>query len=301
MSVLSDIIGGFTGIVSAGSSFAASMQAAKSAEKVANINAAAVDRTNQANRELAQYQNSYNYNMWKEQNAYNDPSAQMDRLRAAGINPNSIAGQSTASGIASAPPEAASMTYQAYQAPTDMYNAAIQLRAQMVPAALDAVSKLMLAKSQSEYNNAKTLETLESIPGTKADSTIKTAKAKYADDLAQGEKSQADISRVNAEFQRGLNSITYSLKEKEISLAAAKKAAMEAVTKLNNKRALFTQGEINYTLWKIKNLKSEIEFRSWQKEFQERTQSMSVVDDALSGKDTGKNILKMIWLLLRGK
>lgn len=301
MSVIGAIFGSAAGLASAASSADAARTAAKSAKEVADINAAAVDRTNQANRELAEYQNSYNYNMWKEQNAYNDPSAQMERLRAAGINPNSIAGQSTASGLASAPPEAASMTYQAYQAPTDMYNAAIQLRAQMIPVAFDAASKLMLAQSQAEYNKAKTLETLETVPGTKADSVLKAAKAKYADTIAMGDEAQANIAISDSWFRNGINSITYRLKEKEISLFDAKKEAMEAVTRLNNKRALFTDQEIDHTLWKIKNIKSEIEFRSWQKDFQERIQGMSVVDDALSGKDTGKNILKMLWMLLRGK
>ena len=43
--------------------------------------------TNQSNRALAEMQNQWNLDMWNRQNEYNDPSAQVERLKAAGINP----------------------------------------------------------------------------------------------------------------------------------------------------------------------------------------------------------------------
>lgn len=43
--------------------------------------------TNQANKELAQEQNRWNYHMWEEENAYNTPKAQLERYLDAGINP----------------------------------------------------------------------------------------------------------------------------------------------------------------------------------------------------------------------
>lgn len=48
---------------------------------------------NIANRKLANEQNKYNYNLWKEQNQYNLPSEQIRRLKEAGINPNLYASQ----------------------------------------------------------------------------------------------------------------------------------------------------------------------------------------------------------------
>ena len=48
---------------------------------------------NKANLRLADYQFGKNVEMWKMQNAYNAPSAQMDRLKAAGLNPNLIYGE----------------------------------------------------------------------------------------------------------------------------------------------------------------------------------------------------------------
>lgn len=48
--------------------------------------------TNQQNKQLAEYQYKKNLEMWNLQNKYNEPSAQMSRLRAAGLNPNLLYG-----------------------------------------------------------------------------------------------------------------------------------------------------------------------------------------------------------------
>lgn len=56
-------------------------------------------RANKANERLADQQNRRNIENWNKQNLYNDPSAQMRRLQAAGLNPRLIYGQS--SGMAS--------------------------------------------------------------------------------------------------------------------------------------------------------------------------------------------------------
>lgn len=56
------------------------------------------DRTNQANRELAEYQYSKDVEMWNRGNAYNNPTAQMARLKAAGLNPNLVYGSGAAAG-----------------------------------------------------------------------------------------------------------------------------------------------------------------------------------------------------------
>lgn len=69
------------------------------------------DRANEANMELAKYQFDRNVEMWKMQNEYNSPKAQMARLAEAGLNPNLIYGNGSAStGNAESAPQ--------YQAPT---------------------------------------------------------------------------------------------------------------------------------------------------------------------------------------
>lgn len=53
---------------------------------------------NKSNRELAEYSYSKDLEMWHKQNAYNNPSAQMERLKEAGLNPNLVYGTGTVAG-----------------------------------------------------------------------------------------------------------------------------------------------------------------------------------------------------------
>lgn len=46
-----------------------------------------VRETNKANRELAEQQNEWNVQQWNRENEYNSPSAQVQRLKEAGLNP----------------------------------------------------------------------------------------------------------------------------------------------------------------------------------------------------------------------
>lgn len=49
-------------------------------------------KANEANMELAKYQHAKNLEMWNLTNEYNHPSAQMERLQSAGLNPNLVYG-----------------------------------------------------------------------------------------------------------------------------------------------------------------------------------------------------------------
>lgn len=68
--------------------------------------------SNNANKELAEYQYSKDLEMWNRQNAYNTPSAQMQRFQDAGLNKNLIYGQGSPGNAQQLPK---------YQAPTVDY------------------------------------------------------------------------------------------------------------------------------------------------------------------------------------
>ena len=64
------------------------------------------EANNAANRELAELQNDWNLQQWQRENQYNSPSAQMERLVSAGLNPAAAASAVTggnASSLQSAP------------------------------------------------------------------------------------------------------------------------------------------------------------------------------------------------------
>lgn len=66
--------------------------------------------TIEANKQLAEYQYSKDLEMWERGNAYNSPSAQMARLKEAGLNPNLVYGNGATGNMATQLPK--------YQAPT---------------------------------------------------------------------------------------------------------------------------------------------------------------------------------------
>lgn len=73
-----------------------------------------VDKTIQANKQMAEYQYSKDLEMWNRGNVYNSPQAQMERLKSAGLNPNLIYGSGGATTVAGQLPK--------YNAPTQEYS-----------------------------------------------------------------------------------------------------------------------------------------------------------------------------------
>jgi len=63
----------------------------------------AQERENKANRQMAEYQYSKDLEMWNRQNEYNNPQSQMERFKAAGLNPNLIYGQGNAGNASTLP------------------------------------------------------------------------------------------------------------------------------------------------------------------------------------------------------
>ncbi len=111
-----------------------------------NQNLKAVRETNAANFKLAQWQNEQNINMWNMNNAYNAPSAQMQRLKDAGLNPNLVYGNGSVGNSSSAPTAATAPTMQAYQMPQNMFGD--------LSSAMDSVLKAaQIKKTEQETEN----------------------------------------------------------------------------------------------------------------------------------------------------
>lgn len=112
------------------------------------------DKTNQANRELAEYSYGKDLEMWEKGNLYNSPSAQMDRLRSAGLNPNLVYGSGSAAGNSAG-------TLPKYNAPRMDYN---YLPPVDIPAMIGAYQDFNLknaqidnVEAQSDINENKAL------------------------------------------------------------------------------------------------------------------------------------------------
>lgn len=103
---------------------------------------------NKTNLELAKQGREHDVNMWNQQNAYNTPSMQMQRLKEAGLNPNLIYGSGNASaGNADAAKQA--------QVPTVSNEMASFAQASMIPT-LSLYNDWQVKKAQIANINAET-------------------------------------------------------------------------------------------------------------------------------------------------
>lgn len=105
--------------------------------------------TIEANKQQAEYAYSKDVESWNRQNAYNDPSAQMDRLKAAGLNPNMVYGTGTSAATGSASP--AQMAK--YNAPTLKYDYEPVAN---LPAMIGAYQDFKMRQAQTDNIKAQT-------------------------------------------------------------------------------------------------------------------------------------------------
>lgn len=76
------------------------------------ISSSGQSSANQTNMDIAQMQNAWNLEQWNRENEYNTPSAQVQRLQDAGLNPALMYGSGAVSNTAASSPRAAAATVQ---------------------------------------------------------------------------------------------------------------------------------------------------------------------------------------------
>lgn len=111
-------------------------------------NLAAVEATNKANMDLAEYQWSKNLEMWNLQNEYNSPKSQMQRFIEAGLNPNLIYGKGSSGNATSLP---------SYSAPRmQAFNKQAVMMSQLgsIVSLINTIKQGKLIDSQAEKNRA---------------------------------------------------------------------------------------------------------------------------------------------------
>nr|QJB19105.1 MAG: DNA pilot protein [Microvirus sp.] len=140
---------------------------------------------NRSNKELAQYAYSKDLEMWEKNNLYNAPTQQMERLRAAGLNPNLVYGNGTVTGNTSG------QTPQ-FKAP-DIKSAKID------PIQLTQFQDLKLREAQTSNTQAATDNTVQATANAKLDGISKVLQnrgTKVDTELKEElQKTQADIVR----------------------------------------------------------------------------------------------------------
>lgn len=122
---------------------------AKGVEAIGNNKAQ--KRTIAANKELAEYQYSKDLEMWNRQNQYNDPAAQMTRLKQAGLNPNMVYGSGTVAGNTGS-----QMPH--YNAPTVEYKNPLQGATTTIPEMLSMYQNFEKMKADTDLVKSQKLK-----------------------------------------------------------------------------------------------------------------------------------------------
>ncbi|WGL31398.1 DNA pilot protein [Dipodfec virus UOA04_Rod_1021] len=110
-----------------------------------NSSSNAVKQQNAGNMELAKYAYQQNLEQWNRENEYNTPANQIARLRAAGLNPNLMYGDSSAGGVSASSPN--------FNAPTlGAYTGQGAIGASIGQTVGDSVFKYLAAEKQQSEN-----------------------------------------------------------------------------------------------------------------------------------------------------
>lgn len=143
------------------------ISANKNIDKQIAAQAAENQKMREYNLMLAKQQNQWNLEQWSRENAYNDPTAQLQRLRTAGLNPDLVYGSGSAASLSAPSPE---MTSGAPATPVDM--SAYRNRKTIGDVIQDSAA-LMQASATISKTKADTDKVLEDTMGQKLDNIEK--------------------------------------------------------------------------------------------------------------------------------
>lgn len=231
-----------------------------------STNLQAVRETNQAQRELAEYQYEKNLEQWHRENEYNSPSAQMSRLAQAGLNPHLVYGNGNA-----ITPSAKSPTYeapklQAYHQDASALGVLGKGFAETVNNTVENYLKVQMQHAQltqMQYQNEYTKQMTknkgieESILNVKQlgellNNTDKEQKIAYQKLINEWYPKVAKATLENTEASTANLNATEDKIKADTQLAIAETAAQEAAASLND-----AQRQVAYKL--IEKYSKEIE------------------------------------------
>lgn len=143
--------------------------------------------TNEQNIQLAKYQNSWNEMMWRKNNQYNSPVAQMDRLKKAGLNPNLVYGNGSTTVVGNSSSPASGVAAPKLQAYTNFSNP--------FASSVETYSNLSLKKSQENL-----MKSQASAADASASLSLATAAAKIFDTDIKKETKETLVNSIIQDY-----------------------------------------------------------------------------------------------------
>lgn len=174
------------------------------------------ERMNEANNKLQMdlwhEQQEYDYKMWQENNAYNAPSAQVERLKAAGINPalalsNISSGESSSSAGGQSIPKTTAATYEN---PANEVNTKVQNLALIGKQFSDISKQYEETRSLQMQNNWQNVEKSAAVASILKDNKLKDEAVENAS-LANRLFRDTYSAKVQQEEENATNAFKYGL------------------------------------------------------------------------------------------
>ena len=148
------------------------------------------------NRRAQQREFDNNLKMWRLSNAYNDPSAQMARLRAAGLNPNLVYGQSAGGSTGNT-----STTMPRYQADVADFSGISDGISQGISSYIDYRQKLAGIRNMDADTQNKDTQNIILAADARTKGEINQAQLDSLLETAESRRLQNDISRTYGSSQ----------------------------------------------------------------------------------------------------
>jgi len=174
------------------------------------------ERMNEANNKLQMdlwhEQQEYDYKKWQENNAYNAPSAQVERLKAAGINPalalsNISSGESSSSAGGQSIPKTTAATYEN---PANEVNTKVQNLALIGKQFSDISKQYEETRSLQMQNNWQNVEKSAAVASILKDNKLKDEAVENAS-LANRLFRDTYSAKVQQEEENATNAFKYGL------------------------------------------------------------------------------------------
>lgn len=198
---------------------------------------------NSSNMELAKYAFDRNVDMWNMQNEYNAPSAQMERLRAAGLNPNLVYGSGSVGNTSGSAPT--------YNAPRVQPVTSGGFVSDAVRSGLFTDAQLKNMHAQTSYTDTQAdvaKARISEIAAQTAESLQRTARSKFDLGLAQELRNNSiDVAKANLENIKSTTEYT----NVRIQLGELEKMLMPLKTQLTQKQIDNLSVATESALWEL--------------------------------------------------
>lgn len=229
----------------------------------------------QHNKDMFNMQTQANIDMWNMNNEYNDPSAQVERLRKAGLNPSMMMGSAGASGVSSSAPSSGSVnpspapTMQAPQQMQSPLTKAVEMGMQSFGTTFNSFSQ--------GINAFDTLATQpHRIESIKADTRSKdwlgrVYQSQHALNVQEREYNSL-AQNIRLDYMRSLN-ISQNLSNAHQEILVNWLGPEKAISFLSSQQNLYNlwvHGELTYEQWKNEvkkglNIDADTEVKKSQK------------------------------------